>query len=210
MDSSGNLVLGDIAGGNKGLTWNQGAGTLTIRGSLNADDITTGTLTGRTVQTASTGQRAIIDSADNTFKFYIGAGAGTKVVEINAGTYGYIIVGDQSGKEIAYVKDGSIQLWSDTDSKQVITLMKDNGGWVTSGCINSDGDASLTDVAVNSLASTNNITAGGYMRSTSAFRIGASPGTAGIDKTFSFDDILGGTHSVIISGGIITQWDVTD
>jgi len=34
IDNSGNLVLGDIAGGNAGLTWSQSAGTLTINGSI--------------------------------------------------------------------------------------------------------------------------------------------------------------------------------
>ena len=33
-------------------------------------------------------------------------------------------------------------------------------------------------------------------------------GTAGIDKTFSFSDGALQTHSVVISGGIITQWNV--
>ena len=35
----------------------------------------------------------------------------------------------------------------------------------------------------------------------------ADNGTAGIDKTFSFSDGALQTHSVVISGGIITQWD---
>ncbi len=178
-----------------------------ITGLLTATNIQTGTLTAVTVQTASSGQRAVLNQSTNVFEFFLAAG--TKVVEINAGTYGYVIVGDQTGKELSYIKDGSIQLWSDTDSKQVITLMKDNGGWVTSGWINSDGDASLTDVEVNSLASTNNVTAGGYVRSTAAFKIGAAPGTAGIDKTFNFNDADANNHSIIISGGIITQWNVT-
>jgi len=170
-----------------------------ITGLLTADNIQTGTLTGRVVQTAASGQRAIIDSADNTFKFYIGAGAGTKVVEINAGTYGYIIVGDQTGKELAYIKDGSIQLWSDTDSKQVITFMKDNGGWITAGWINSDGDASLTDVGVNSLSSTNNVVStAGYVRAFGGFIDGTTG--VGIDTTFLDAD----GNTITVSGGIIT------
>jgi len=36
----------------------------------------------------------------------------------------------------------------------------------------------------------------------------ADNGTAGIDKTFSFSDGAFQTHSVIISGGIITQWNI--
>jgi len=34
MDSSGNFVLGDYGGGNAGIGWNQGTGTLTIRGTI--------------------------------------------------------------------------------------------------------------------------------------------------------------------------------
>ncbi len=34
IDSSGNMILGDIAGGNTGLSWNQGTGALTIKGSV--------------------------------------------------------------------------------------------------------------------------------------------------------------------------------
>ena len=36
MDSSGNFLLGDIAGGNAGVTWNQSGGTLSIIGSITA------------------------------------------------------------------------------------------------------------------------------------------------------------------------------
>jgi len=35
IDSSGNLILGDIAGGNTGLSWNQGTGVLNIKGAIN-------------------------------------------------------------------------------------------------------------------------------------------------------------------------------
>lgn len=34
IDSNGNLILGDIAGGNTGLSWNQGTGVLSIKGSI--------------------------------------------------------------------------------------------------------------------------------------------------------------------------------
>ncbi len=34
IDSSGNMILGDIAGGNIGLSWNQGAATLAIKGAI--------------------------------------------------------------------------------------------------------------------------------------------------------------------------------
>ena len=34
-------------------------------------------------------------------------------------------------------------------------------------------------------------------------------GSAGIDKTFSFRDYEAALHEIVISGGIITQWNVT-
>ncbi len=43
IDNAGNLILGDIAGGNTGLAWNQTAGTLTIKGAITA---TSGSFTG--------------------------------------------------------------------------------------------------------------------------------------------------------------------
>jgi len=47
IDSSGNMLLGDAAGGNKGLSWNQSTGVLLVRGNITADDITAGgTITG--------------------------------------------------------------------------------------------------------------------------------------------------------------------
>lgn len=59
------LHIGNPAGNY--LTWNGSA--LAIRGSLNADDIIAGTLTGRTIRTASSGARVQIDSA-NYFQAY--------------------------------------------------------------------------------------------------------------------------------------------
>ncbi|MDD5728506.1 MAG: hypothetical protein PHV59_08090, partial [Victivallales bacterium] len=51
---AGDVRIGKVASG-KYILWDNSAGTLTIRGSLNADDITAGTLTGRTLRTAAPG-----------------------------------------------------------------------------------------------------------------------------------------------------------
>lgn len=48
-------------------------GTLTVRGSLNADDITAGTLTGRTVRTAASGSRIEMTASPNALKWYSGS-----------------------------------------------------------------------------------------------------------------------------------------
>lgn len=56
---------------NKGIEWTGSA--LNVRGSINADDITAGTLTGRTVQTAASGTRIVMDGANNRLDFYVGS-----------------------------------------------------------------------------------------------------------------------------------------
>ena len=58
IDNAGNLILGDIAGGNTGMSWSQAAGTLTIKGAITA---TSGVIGGFTS-----------DPADG---FYAGTGA---------------------------------------------------------------------------------------------------------------------------------------
>ena len=58
IDNVGNLILGDIAGGNTGMSWSQAAGTLTIKGAITA---TSGVIGGFT--------------SDPTDGFYAGTGA---------------------------------------------------------------------------------------------------------------------------------------
>ena len=54
--------------------------------NLNADKIDAGTLTGRTVQTASSGQRAVMDVSDNTIR--VKNSGGTDVIIIDDGVIG--------------------------------------------------------------------------------------------------------------------------
>lgn len=108
IDNTGNLLLGDIVGGNTGMSWNQAGGTLTIKGTINATAgyigdssarITldsTGLLIGTTgaIRTADTGARISLlktatgaythgievhDTSDN-LTFRIMADGGNKVV----------------------------------------------------------------------------------------------------------------------------------
>ena len=80
------------------IEWN--GNTLNIRGDLNADDIAAGTITGRTLQTDSSGERFEVNASDNFAKFFnsnnediirIGPGSETVIdkngneVEINWG-----------------------------------------------------------------------------------------------------------------------------
>jgi len=65
------------------IDWNMSEeNTLTIKGKLSADDIKTGTLTGRTVQTSDSGQRVVIDGANDILDFY--NANGNKVLELGA------------------------------------------------------------------------------------------------------------------------------
>ena len=54
-------------------------------GSINADTITAGTLTGRTVQTAASGQRMVMDSSDNTYRMYDVDGVNVLIMDDNLG-----------------------------------------------------------------------------------------------------------------------------
>jgi len=61
--------------------------TLTVRGSLNADDITAGTLTGRTIQTAATGKRIVMDSANNNTVWYDNGGNPRVTIDGNSAPF---------------------------------------------------------------------------------------------------------------------------
>ncbi len=110
-------VAGDMQVGNypagKHMYWDQSAGSLTIRGTLNADDLVAGTITARTLQTAASGQRIVINEADNNFKLFIGAGAGTVKVTIDDD----IVPGVPGIK----VDDGVVQVYKDATTFTVMT-----------------------------------------------------------------------------------------
>jgi len=62
MDSSGNFILGDIAGGNTGLSWNQSTGVLSIKGAIN---ITSGTVPNSVV--SGLGDLALLSVIGNAY-----------------------------------------------------------------------------------------------------------------------------------------------
>lgn len=66
MQNNGNFYLSGT--GTHGLTWD--GTTLNIRGSINADDIVAGTVTGRTLQTGASGKRFVVTAADGEALFY--------------------------------------------------------------------------------------------------------------------------------------------
>ena len=86
IDSSGNMKLGDPSAA-KGLQWTQSTGVLDIRGTLNADDLVAGTITGRTLQTASSGQRMVVGAATNDEMVFYETGS-TRLATIGISTEG--------------------------------------------------------------------------------------------------------------------------
>lgn len=66
IKSDGTFFFGTSA--DKSVSWN--GTTMSIRGSLNADDITAGTITGRTLRTSSSGTRVEVDGSNNQINFY--------------------------------------------------------------------------------------------------------------------------------------------
>jgi len=94
-DDIGDVTIGDYAN-NKGLKWDKDAGTFTVRGILNANDVSAGTLTGRTVQTdtgeAGHYERGVLDSSDNALKFY--DSSNNNKIEIHASDENYLKIGN--------------------------------------------------------------------------------------------------------------------
>jgi hypothetical protein len=74
----GDVIIGNYAGG-QGIKYDKSASTTTFMGA-----ILSSVITGGTIQTAATGQRMVIDSADNKMTFYNASDAA--VVQIGGGT----------------------------------------------------------------------------------------------------------------------------
>lgn len=83
MQNNGNFSLSGT--GTHNLAWD--GTTLTIRGSLNADDITAGTITGRTLQTAASGKRFVVSSSDGEAHFYNTAGVEVATIGLRSTTW---------------------------------------------------------------------------------------------------------------------------
>jgi len=111
MDNAGNLICGNPGGGQHGIAWNQTAGTMTIRGSLTADDIQSGgAITGNTLQTTAAGnaQRVVIDRASNDIKFYGNTGSTYNIDE-----YLLAKMGMASGSDGGYAVLGIGSVYTD-------------------------------------------------------------------------------------------------
>jgi len=120
----GDIIIGDINSDNY-IKWDDSLGTLTIRGSLSADDLTTGsitadkldvsvlsaisadlgtitagTVTGATLQTALSGARVVMDT-NNFIAYDDASGTGNEVFKIvlTGDDVGDVIIGDYSNSK---------------------------------------------------------------------------------------------------------------
>lgn len=91
---------------------------------ITADSITAGTLTGRTVRTAATGQRIVMNGPANTLVFY--KSTGDSVVKIDDSANGYIYVG--STNDNVKIFDGNIQILN--ADGEAMSLNRGNAGIV--------------------------------------------------------------------------------
>jgi hypothetical protein len=114
IDSNGNVFFGDA--NNHYFSWDVNAGILQVRGEIQAEDVVAGgTLTGSTIQTAATGERAVIDAADNTISFYWDSGDATirKNIHLGGSTaadsnfYALVIGGPNYEDRGAYIRTKS-------------------------------------------------------------------------------------------------------
>jgi len=211
---SGDLVIGNYAG-NKGLKWDDSAATFTVRGALNADDITAGTLSvdrlGAATITAAKLASDVISggkilagllTADN---IQTGTLTGRRIQSSASGVRALL---DDLNDALGIINADDEDLVSISDSTFIAGLpgMTCSKSGVGGSVVLIDADSGDNSILTHQvLQMTGYIDVGGYVDAATGFK---DNGTAGIDKTFSFDDNAGDTHSVIISGGIITQWNV--
>ena len=131
----------------KYLNWDGAA--LTIRGTLNAEDLTAGIITGVKVRTdtgaAGHYRRIELDVSDNTLRMY--NAANVNMVTINDDADGYMYIGD--GEDYSAHGDAFSQYWSDTNNKIVLSGNYYNGiAWLTNTfAIDVNGVAGFSKVA---------------------------------------------------------------
>jgi len=167
-----------------------------------------------TMQTALINQRIIISSSDNTFKMYDASNHVVALLDDDAN--GYLVIGEVANNNLTQVRGGSVWAWTDTITQIVFGVEYWTGAaWDYTAFLNARGDLNLKNGAnstgninCGSVSSLSNIVStAGYVRAFGGFVDAAA--NVGIDKTFNFNDGDAANHSIIISGGIITQWNVT-
>ena len=121
---------------------------------LTATNIQAGILTGLTVQTAASGQRVVIDGANNKISFFVGAGAGTEALIIDDDLYdgrpgiemfstsgGMIYLGHETSGYALYMRDDYILLAESDNIKFEVT----SSGDVSCNDLDLDGSITMDD-----------------------------------------------------------------
>ena len=187
MDNAGNLVLGDIAGGNNGLSWNQAGGTLTVQG---------------TIQTAASGQRMIISNVDNTLKFY--DSANELCVEIDDNITGAI-----PGMEMKSTVGAILIVRNDTDTDSSVFVGSD----LANPRIRAFGNSNLTVVKAENKASTtideNAVISAGYATGKTGVIFAGYVGTATKWKVDSSGNVYAAGAITGITGLTLASGNIT-
>lgn len=91
----GDVTIGNYAG-DQGCLWDKSAGTFNVKGNITANavaasiSITTPTITGGTIQTASSGERIVLNSSGKSIDFYNGTDANPSSFVAGSGVNAYI------------------------------------------------------------------------------------------------------------------------
>lgn len=138
VNYAGNFTVGS---GSNSVTWN--GSTLAVRGSLNADDITAGTLVGRTVKAKGTGSASDVwlDGSVGEVSFYYN---GTKIADLYSDTSGRVLL--TSSSQSVYITAGtdfycSGADWFAVSNSDLTSVFNDDGGGDSARWVN---DSSLT------------------------------------------------------------------
>jgi hypothetical protein len=160
--------------------------TLSIRGSLNADDITAGTISGRTVKATGGAVDVWLDSADGQLKFYSGSAKVGYVTGYNDGSYGgsveiqadnYLHLKANKWCQINYNATGGSGEYLIYNENTLVFKLNDSnnaffGGSIQCGAIIAGSSA----VGCGAITSTSDIKCGGTFKS--------SDNSSGMDTSF--------------------------
>jgi len=141
----GDVIIGNYGGGG-GLKYDKSAGTFTFKGTLSAPSGTLGTITSGSIysglfSTAASGvttQRVVLDSADNSLKFYNANNVATVNIS-NGGGYGILITTDTSTSNGIYMSNTA-----DQTTRGMYIEQTNNGANNTLPCIELHHDGHST------------------------------------------------------------------
>jgi hypothetical protein len=160
--------------------------TLSIRGSLNADDITAGTISGRTVKATGGAVDVWLDSADGQLKFYSGSTKVGYVTGYNDGTHGgsveiqadnYLHLKANKWLQVNYNATGGTGEYLIYNESTLVFSLNDANNAFFAGSIQCGAIiAGSSAVGCGAITSTSDIRCGGTFKS--------SDNSSGIDTSF--------------------------